>query len=75
MALNFVFDHLKTSGINEVEIEENFYWTVSEDQMFNLSLSKDQVELNVGSLVDDWEFSKDLLNREVPPATTVEVTK
>ena len=52
MALNLVFDHLKTSGINEVEIEENFYWLVSEDQMFNLSLSKEQIELHVGSLAE-----------------------
>ena len=66
-AINRVLDHLVVGGTKEIDIEENFYWQLLGEQAFDMNLTKEQIELAIGSLSDDWEFTKSLLNKDATP--------
>jgi hypothetical protein len=59
-----LFTHLENLGINSVEITEDYYWDIPEEQKYNIL--KEPKELDVGQLTDDWEFLLKVLepNRE-----------
>jgi hypothetical protein len=68
-AFNKICDHLAASGVKEVEDDSNFYWKLSDEQLYDMSLTQDQIRLVVGCLTDDWEFISHLFEtgNEDPP--------
>jgi hypothetical protein len=53
--LNGIFDFIeKDLGITEVELRQNHYWSVTDDERY--SMEDPPKELGVGSLIDDWDF-------------------
>lgn len=47
-----LFAHLKEIGVNEIELPEDFYWYISENQVYN-PYNK-PTELTLGQLTDNW---------------------
>ena len=69
-ALNTVIDHLRsTNEIETVELEENFYWKVSEADYYATHLESTKVGLVIGSLSDDWEFTGYLAKKDPDPVS------
>lgn len=61
-----IFSHImEVRGIESINLGENFYWSLSEDQSYDMSKSPE--DLGVGSLDDDWEFISKVLNRDAQP--------
>jgi hypothetical protein len=58
-----ILDHvIEDIGVTELKLENNFYWSISEEELYKLNDEKPT--LSVGSLADDWEFLRSLLNEE-----------
>ncbi len=69
-AVNVALTHLReTNKISEIEVESNFYWKVIDEQLYDTSNKENQLKHNMGSLQDDWEFSKSLLERDAEPVS------
>ena len=61
-----LLDHLiETHSISTVKVDKNFYWQVPKEKRFDTSAMP--AELDVGSLVDDWEFVSNLLREGSSP--------
>ncbi len=54
---NHILDHLiKEKGVRSVPLTRDLYWSVPTESLY--SPEKPQVELDIGSLYDDWELLK-----------------
>ena len=63
---NRLFDHIiKTRGTTSVELRSDSYWQVPIDRQFDMSSGP--MELDVGSLHDDWEFVSAFLAESEEP--------
>ncbi|GAA5077987.1 hypothetical protein GCM10025759_24630 [Lysobacter panacisoli] len=52
--VNAIFEHFKGRSLECVTIDEDFYWELDVDSLFNTSERPEAAGL--GSLVDDWGF-------------------
>lgn len=50
--LDKLFAHLKKNGVNDIELTKDFYWYISENQVYN-PYNK-PTELTLGQLTDNW---------------------
>jgi hypothetical protein len=57
-----LFDHLRDKGIEEVSVEQDFYWNISKAQRYNPNETPN--ELTLGQLSDDWQELQRMLNGE-----------
>lgn len=48
-----LFKHLKNQGINEVEVTEDFYWDISQEERYNPY--KEPTKFDLGQLEEDWK--------------------
>jgi hypothetical protein len=65
-ATNRLFDHIiKTRGVENVELRQNFYWSVPAEQLYDVKNNLKQPD--VGSLYDDWEFVRSLTQDATEP--------
>ena len=79
-----IFDLAQNNfGVTEVVLENNYYWSIPEKDLFLIDSNPKQ--LDVGSLLDDWEFVRNayedadqaipLLLTHVAPLLTALATK
>jgi hypothetical protein len=53
--VNLILDHIVHDlKIETVSIEEDFYWDVDSKGLYDVQTTAS--ELDIGSLIDDWEF-------------------
>jgi hypothetical protein len=64
-ATNLLFDHLLDSGIDQIELTEDYYHVIGEDQLYNMAIIPN-VNL-VGQLSDDWSEGRGLLKEDSDP--------
>ena len=51
---NHIFDFIENDlQLSEAVLNQNFYWAISEDDVYELS--SEPKEMSVGSLIDDWD--------------------
>ncbi|QMU62825.1 MAG: hypothetical protein GKR88_00080 [Flavobacteriaceae bacterium] len=62
---NKIFDHIKDSGIEEVEIQKDFYWNIPEEERYRLE--KEPANLDMGQLSEDWDNLLRIINNENDP--------
>jgi hypothetical protein len=63
---NRLLDHIiETRGVTRIELEQNYYWDMSEEALY--SVSEKPREFDLGSLSDDWDFVSGLLDAETQP--------
>ena len=51
-AANVLFDHLDRTGRSSIEIEKDYYWSISDLDAYDMS--SQPATLNIGQLSDDW---------------------
>lgn len=60
--LSKIFDQLiDVDGTATVETNENFYWNIPKSQLYNMAASPESLQPDVGSLSDDWELVRPIL--------------
>lgn len=60
-----LFRHLEEAGISSVEINADYYWNISADQVYDPYKEPDQ--LDMGQLSDDWSDLEKILSNEMEP--------
>ena len=48
-----------------IDLKHDYYWDVPNDQIYDMG--RNTFNLDVGSLVDDWDFVSNLLDKETDP--------
>ena len=48
-----VFRHLRDAGVNSVDLEKDFYWSIEKEQRYEPY--KEPTKMNLGQLTDDWQ--------------------
>ena len=63
-AANLLLDHLEASGQTEFKIDEDFYWNIPQEQLYN-PYDK-PTDLDMGQLSDDLGEIRKIVNDESP---------
>jgi hypothetical protein len=64
---NLLFDHLERSGHSEIELDKDYYWSISNEDLYDPFNEPKRIYL--GQLYEDYESLKDLLSgRDEPVA-------
>jgi len=69
-SVNVALTHLREKNkISEIEIEDIGYWQVIDEQLYDIGRKQNQLDHTIGSLADDWEFSRSLLETDAEPVS------
>jgi hypothetical protein len=69
-AVNTALTHLREiNRISEIEIEDVGYWQVIDEHLYDITRDSSHVDHTIGSLEDDWEFSRTLLEDDAAPVS------
>lgn len=63
--LTMLVQHLKDQQKASVEITEDYYWEISEAQLYDPS--KDPSDFSMGQLSEDWQRLSQIMSGEAPP--------
>jgi hypothetical protein len=66
-ATNVLFDHLERTGRTEIEVTEDFYWSIPEKHLYSAYTSPTESELTMGQLSDDWNEVAKIASGQRPP--------
>jgi hypothetical protein len=64
-AFQLILKHIETIHGRSVEISQDYYWEISEAELYDPT--RDPASLSLGQLSDDWERLQQLLAGEAPP--------
>ena len=64
-AFDLLVSHLRSEGVNFVEISDDYYWDVADEELYNPL--KGPTDLDLGQLTHDWERLSDILVGKSPP--------
>ena len=62
---NKILDHLEKNGVTSIELEEDYYWEIPKNQVYNMH--KDPKKLSIGQLYEDMEFLNNILKGRDEP--------
>lgn len=62
---NSLLDHIESLGVTEVDIDEDYYWTIPKEQLYDPA--RDDVSPSLGQLTDDWNELQLIRRHERPP--------
>jgi hypothetical protein len=69
-AVNTALTHLRVvNKISEIEIEDVGYWQVDDKHLYDITRDSSQLDHTIGSLEDDWEFTRSLLETDAEPVS------
>lgn len=60
--INILLDHVIDMGVDEIALEEQFYWTISDSEKYGMDSKP--IELAVGDLFDDLDFVEGVLRNK-----------
>ena len=60
-----IFSYLEQDNIKTIEINEDFYWNIKQEELYNPYVTP--VQLDLGQLSDDWETLQLLLSKQRTP--------
>ncbi|MGZ3457027.1 MAG: hypothetical protein ACXU86_00830 [Archangium sp.] len=71
-AADVLFDHLERTGrteieITEIEITEDFYWSIPEKHLYSVYAPPPESDLTMGQLSDDWNELTKIASGKSPP--------
>lgn len=68
-ATDALFDHLERTGRTEIDLTEDFYWSIPEKRLYSVYSPPPESELTMGQLSDDWnEVAKIASGQRAPIA-------
>ncbi len=53
-ATDALFDYLERTGRTEIDLTEDFYWSIPEKRLYSVYSPPPESELTMGQLSDDW---------------------
>jgi hypothetical protein len=59
---DILFDHLESLGERTIEIEDDYYWTIDEKQLYDPTQSP--TDFSLGQLTDDWQELRKVLDSQ-----------
>jgi hypothetical protein len=66
---NALFDYLEQTGRTEIEVTEDFYWSIPEKHLYSVYTAPLESDLTMGQLSDDWkELTKIAVGKSPPLA-------
>jgi hypothetical protein len=66
-AADSLFDHLERTGRTEIEVTEDFYWSIPEKHLYSVYAPPPESNLTVGQLSDDWNEVAKIASGQRPP--------
>ena len=60
-----LFTYLEETGREEFEVEDDYYWEISKEELYDPS--EDPKDLTIGQLSHDWERLQAIQSEEDPP--------
>lgn len=67
LAANALFDHLEKAGHVDLEVDEDYYWSIPDEKLY--SVHEEPVDFTVGQLSDDLaELEKITSGQKAPLA-------
>lgn len=66
-AADALFDHLEQTGRTEIDVTEDFYWSIPEKHLYSAYTSPTESELTMGQLSDDWNEVAKIASGQRPP--------
>ncbi|MFY0583638.1 hypothetical protein ACN28S_63430 [Cystobacter fuscus] len=66
-ATHVLFDHLERTGRTEIEVTEDFYWSIPEKLLYSVYSPPPESELTMGQLSDDWNELTEIASGKSPP--------
>jgi hypothetical protein len=60
-----LFEHLEASGRHEFEIDDDYYWVIPSEQLYDPT--KDPKDLGLDQLTDNWEWLSRVRSGEQEP--------
>ena len=66
-ATNVLFDHLEKTGRTEIEVTEDFYWSIPEKHLYSVYTAPPESDLTMGQLSDDWKELTKIAAGQSPP--------
>lgn len=60
-----LLDHVERLGVNEIDLEVDYYWHIPRFQVYDVELEKLQPDL--GQLSEDWQKLESIRRGEEPP--------
>jgi hypothetical protein len=64
---NRLFDHLEQQGHTHLELTQDYYWVIPDEQLYDPLHDPDPNTFGLGQLTDDWNWCQNLLNPEREP--------
>ena len=63
-ALSVLFSHLQQQGVRSVEVEQDYYWNIQLDEVYDPL--KDPKNFDLGQLTHDWEQLQSIADGSSP---------
>ena len=60
-----IFKKAQEAGVDEVELDEDYYWFVPRESIYDISTGDKPQDLDLGSLFDDYCTAKDSYKEEI----------
>lgn len=64
-AIELILSHLEQSGQSQFEINDDYYWAISNDESYNPYITP--TRLTLGQLTDDWNEISSILDGKKEP--------
>ena len=61
-AANILLDHLEATGRGNIDIQNDYYWSIDPEQRYNVYAQP--TDLSVGQITDDWAEVRAIANGE-----------
>lgn len=59
---------IEEQGIESVQLNEDFYWAINDERIYDISEVPSRADMQIGSLCDEWEFIETFLKANEIPA-------
>ena len=60
-----LLNHIESLGVREVEVDDDYYWAIPREQLYDASV--EAVQPSLGQLTDDWNELQMIRRGERPP--------
>ena len=67
LACERIIDHLEKTENAKIMLDEDFYWNIPEDTIYNMS--GQPTNLDIGQLSDDWKEVQAIVHQEKDPVS------
>jgi hypothetical protein len=67
IAMKKLISHLEDTNHQSIEISNDFYWDISEDERYNME--ENPKDFLVGQITEDWDFIQQIIKGQNEPTS------